>query len=60
MSEPASIVEPWTVFGGWRIARVRWVRTRDESWDQEEEFLGQTVYPTEEACRRAIAELGLS
>lgn len=45
---------PWTVLGGFRIARVRW-----EASDQVEDFSGldPTVYPTEEACEAAIEAL---
>lgn len=50
--------EAWTVFGGWRIARARWVldrRTLDK--DQEHHFMSDEVFPTREACEAAIPAL---
>jgi hypothetical protein len=54
------LLAPWTVFGGWRIARTRWVRDRNEDLDLEEDFEGlpDTIFPTKEECEAAIiAEL---
>lgn len=53
------LIEPWCVYGGYRIARSRWVINREGDTDQEEEFLAPEVYPTEEACKAAILALGL-
>jgi hypothetical protein len=50
-------IEPWTVFGGYRIARARLVRLRSGDADQDFHFLSDEVYPTEAECLAAIASL---
>lgn len=48
-------LEAWTVYGGWQIARARWVRDRIGQSDQEFEWVGdRTVYSTEAECAEAI------
>jgi hypothetical protein len=53
-------VDPWRleafcVFGGFRLALVRWELYAD-GWDEEHEFLADdaTVYPTRDAAEAAI------
>ena len=49
------VLEPFTVYGGYRPAWTLWVWRRGER-DQEHTFVGETVFPTREAC---IAEIAL-
>jgi hypothetical protein len=47
-------LEAWMVFGGWQIARVRWVMNSDEDQDQELEWVrDRTVYLTQAECAAA-------
>lgn len=49
-------LEPHCVFGGYRIAYIRWTQPRGEDWDQECEFAAwdRTVYATHEEALAAI------
>jgi len=53
-----TLLQPWPVFGGFRIARVgMWTlagRDADQGWDQDYEFVGKRVWPTEAECQAAI------
>ena len=49
-------LEAHMVFGGFKIATAEWTRTED-GWDCHYEFVSPTVYPTAEACQRAIDAL---
>lgn len=46
-------LEAYPVFGGYRLARVRWVLTI-EGWDEEFEFLAPVVWPTADECMESI------
>jgi hypothetical protein len=50
------IIQPVTVYGGFRIALVTWFLNRDEDWDCDYDFLSDTVYPTEAAAKAEIAK----
>lgn len=52
-------LEPWCVYGGWRIAWVRWILERGEDWVEEYvEFTEDgTVYATQEGARATIERI---
>jgi hypothetical protein len=48
--------EPWTVYGGFRCARVRWVLER-EGWDQIVDVIAGELFASEASCSAACAAM---